>query len=198
VEWGKQPMIELSTSGGRGGVVTDAGFFALWDPGSFHGIDDYDSWWEEVFEELENHEDAGALVAFHDADGRYQAAVRVGSAAAAARLDEREALYRSASSGPHLFVSTGTAVISGIEYVGDELDIGLRFSLPAGRWQVEVARIDWEAEPGSRDGEGAPSPDALPDFVLILNPDERDSDGEGERPEAGAERADGARAPGAQ
>jgi hypothetical protein len=78
-------MIELGAAGGRGGIVTDAGFFALWDPAKFDEINDFDSWESEVFDKLEDHEDAGAIVAFHDADGAYQIAVRIGSPAAPAR-----------------------------------------------------------------------------------------------------------------
>jgi hypothetical protein len=165
-------MIELGADGGRGGVVTDAGFFALWDPAKFHEIDDFDSWESEVFDELEDHEDAGAIVSFHDADGVYQLVVRIGSATAPARLDDREARYRGTVTGPHLFVSAGAAMISGIEYVGDSQDVGLRVDLPAGRWSVVVTRIDWESEPDSRDGDGKPSPNALPDFVVVINPED--------------------------
>jgi hypothetical protein len=87
-------------------------------------------------------------------------------------LDEREERYRRSLSDPCLFVSAGQAVISGIEYICDIPDVGLHVELPAGRWGVAVARIDWEAEPGSRDGERRPSPNALPDIVLLINPAE--------------------------
>ena len=163
-------MIKVGTAGGRARIMTDAGFFAVWDPACFHGIDDFETWESEVFDELERHEDAGAIVSFHDADGRYDVVVRIGSAGEPAELDEHESRYRTTTTGPCLFKSSGLAVISGIEYVGDDLDVSLQVDLPAGPWSIVVTRIDWSAEPGSHDADGKPSATALPDFVLVINP----------------------------
>jgi len=164
-------MISLGADGGRAAVVTDAGMLTLWDPTSFHEIVDFDTWESVVSDEIEDHIDAGTVVCINDgSDGAYHVLARIGSAAAPAQLDEREARYQVSASGPHLFVSAGEAVISGIEYIRDDPDVGLHVELPAGRWSVVVARLDWEADPDSRDDDRRPSPTALPDFVLVINP----------------------------
>jgi hypothetical protein len=94
-------------------------------------------------------------------DGAFQVVARVGEAA---HLTERERQYLVVSSDPYLLVTTGGAVISGLEYVGAEADEGLRVPLPPGRWSVTVFMLDGEAEPDRTD--------PLPDFAILINPEE--------------------------
>ena len=44
-------------------------------------------------------------------------------------------------------------------------------AIPNGRWIVTVHLVDWAAEPGSVDTDGEPGPDALADFVVVLEPE---------------------------
>jgi hypothetical protein len=161
-------------------LATDAGLFGLWSPTSFHDIVDYETWEDALLddEDMVRHVVSGAFVPINiGGDGAYQFVVRVGSASAPAGLTERERPYLAVASEPYLFVATAGAVISGIEHVGDDPDIGLRVSLEPGRWRVTVALIDWAAEPGQRDDDGAPRPGALPDFVVLINPETGDDHG---------------------
>lgn len=151
---------------------TDAGLFGLWSPPAFGSIVDYDSWEAALLEDddIVGHIRAGVFVPINiGGDGAFQFLARVGSPAEPARLTEREQKYVVVVSEPYLFVAIGGAVVSGIEHVGAEPAAGLRIPLPAGRWQVAVALIDWGAEPGQRDSEGKPKPGALPDFTLLIN-----------------------------
>ena len=85
-------------------------------------------------------------------------------------LSEREARYLTVSSPqPYLFVSTGKAYVTGIEHVDSQPVPAAAVALGAGRWACSVHLIDWEAEPGMATDDG-PHPDALPDFVVLVNP----------------------------
>jgi hypothetical protein len=161
-------------------LATDAGLFGLWSPTSFHDIVDHETWEDALLddEDIVGHIVSGGFVPINiGGDGAYQFVARVGSASAPAGLTERERPYLAVASEPYLFVATAGAVISGIEHVGDDPDIGLRVSLEPGRWRVTVALIDWAAEPGQQDDDGAPKPGALPDFVVLINPEPGDHHG---------------------
>jgi len=156
-------------------LATDAGLFGLWSPTSFHDVVDYETWEAALLEDadIERHIAVGAFVPINiGGDGAYQFVARVGSTSAPAGLTEREHKYLTVMSDPYLFVAAAGAVISGIEHVGDDPDIGLRIPLEQGRWQVTVALVDWTAEPGAQDDDGAPKPGALPDFVVLINPED--------------------------
>jgi hypothetical protein len=154
-------------------IATGAGMLGLWDPASFREIVDYETWESALLEDqqIAGHISAGALVPVNiGGDGAFHVTARIGSTTAPAHLNEREARYQLVTSSPYRFLSAGTAVISGIEHIGAGADAGLTVELPAGHWLVAVALIDWQAEPGSRDGDGRPSTRALPDFILLINP----------------------------
>ncbi|GIF64742.1 hypothetical protein Ais01nite_27770 [Asanoa ishikariensis] len=160
-------------------LATDAGLFGLWSPTSFHDVVDYETWEAALLEDedIVRHIAIGAFVPINiGGDGAYQFVARVGSMSAPAELTERERKYLIVTSEPYLFVATAGAVISGIEHVGDDPDIGLRISLEPGRWQATVALIDWTAEPGQQDDDGAPKMGALPDFVVLINPESGHAD----------------------
>lgn len=151
---------------------TDAGMCALWDPASFTGIVDYDTWDAALGEDeqIEAHIGAGAFVPLNiEADHASRALMRVGESAT---LTEREARYVVVTSEPYLFVSTGEARVCGIERIGYPIEHdGFSLEVPPGGWAATVHLIDWAKEPGSRDPDGRPTPDALPDFVVLLVPD---------------------------
>ncbi|MEU8815103.1 hypothetical protein [Actinoplanes sp. NPDC048796] len=148
-----------------GTMVTDVAVGALWAPGAFDRIVDHD-------EDIAGHIAAGTLVPVDiESDGRFAFVARIGTAAAPARWTEREREYAYATSAPYLLTTAGGAVISGLEHVRADPSDGVRFPLPAGRWTVTVALIDWESEPGQTDDDGEPAPTALPDLTILLNPE---------------------------
>ncbi|MDG4822793.1 hypothetical protein O7635_13135 [Asanoa sp. WMMD1127] len=152
-------------------LATEAGLFGLWSPASFPPTTD---WEGELLddEDVMRHIAAGAFVPINiGADGAFQFVARVGSVAAPAGLSGRERRYAAVVSDAYRFVAPDhDAVISGIEHVGTET--GLRVPLPdCAHWRVRVALVDWAAEPGQQRADGGPGPDALPDFVVLLNPE---------------------------
>ena len=155
-------------------VATDAGMLALWDPQSFTGIVDYDTWDLQLGEDedVQRHIRAGSLVPVNiRSDGAFGVLVRIGAPDRPVRLTERESRYRLVSSGTYLFCSSGRLWLSGVEAVGAEAWPGtVRFDLPAGRYSVVIHLIAWEDEDGSVNEDGTPSPAALPDFVVLVAP----------------------------
>lgn len=157
-----------------GVMATDAGLGALWAPDSFASIVDYDTWESELLEDedIARHISDGALVPVNiGGDGAFQVVTRVGESSTHAELTDRERTYVVVASEPYLLITTGNAVVSGIEHVAAESNDGLRVPLPAGRWSVTISLIDWEAEPGQVDDGGQPAPTALPDFAILINPE---------------------------
>jgi hypothetical protein len=159
---------------GRSALVTDAGMLALWAPEPFAGVTGHDAWEAELLEDedLTRHIAAGHLVPLNvGADGAYGVAVRTGSVSEPAMLTEREFRYLYLTSEPYLLVSSGRAVVSGIEHVSGDARYGHAVAVPAGRWSVTVSVLDWELEPDAVDVRGRPAPSALPDFAVLLNPE---------------------------
>ncbi|MFE6039904.1 hypothetical protein [Streptomyces sp. NPDC056452] len=165
----QQPLDEVPVT-----VATDAGMFVLWNPQRFENVVDYDTWEDELLEDLDiaRHIQAGALVPLNvGGDGAFGVLVRSGTAIAQAGLTQREAAHCLVASQPYLFVSCGRALVGGIEEVsGDASDGVLEHSVPEGRYGVVVHLIDWQAEAGSQDEAGRPVPGALSDFVVLINP----------------------------
>lgn len=151
----------------------DAGLGGLWSPAAFAGVVDYDTWEAELLEDADiaRHITAGAFVPVNiGSDGAFQVLARVGTASAAADLTARERRYLVVSSEPYLFVADGDAMISGLEHVGADADVGVRVPLGPGRWSVTVALIGWADEPGQKEADGRAAATALPDFTLLINP----------------------------
>src|SRR5688572_3317417 len=101
--------------------TTDSGMVAVWQPERFHGIVDYNTWERELLEDedISGHIQQGAFVPLNvQADGAYDCAIRVGSAATPATLSDRESRYLLISSEPYLFRSCGILSISGLEHIG--------------------------------------------------------------------------------
>ncbi|MGW2016715.1 hypothetical protein [Streptomyces sp. NPDC001927] len=155
-------------------VATDAGMLVLWDPQRFEAVVDYDTWEDELLddEDIVRHIQAGALVPLNvGGDGAFSVLVRSGTAAAPARLTERETAHQPVASQPYLFVSRGRALVGGIEDVsGDAPDGVIEHPVPEGRHAAVVHLIDWQAEAGGQVKDGRPVPEALPDFVVLINP----------------------------
>jgi hypothetical protein len=142
----------------------------FWQPEAFSDVHDYDTWSPELEDDpdIARHIELGDCVPINI--GQDMAAafiVRVPEAGGIAELTEREATYLVVSSQPYLFVSHGSALLTGIEGVMGGLPQA-DVNLTAGRWAVTVHLIAWDDEPGAKAGDD-PGPDALPDFILLVN-----------------------------
>jgi hypothetical protein len=160
---------------GQRALITDAGMFALWDREAFLGAVDYDSWEAELVEDedIQRHIHAGHLVPIGiHSDGAFGFAARVGSVDAPAVPSERERRYLTVSSEPYRVRSPGRLHLSGIEHIHAEPEAAsvMALDVPAGDWAVTVHLLEWDSEPGMKDAQGRPTPDALPDFLVLLNP----------------------------
>jgi hypothetical protein len=155
--------------------ATDAGMHALWNPSRFTGITDYASWEDALLEDddIIQRVRAGELVPVNiGADGAFEFLVRVGTASQDPALTSRERRHLLVSSQSYLYLSDGTAHLTGIEHIcADPGPATPALTVPAGPSAVTVHLIDWGAEPGARDHQGKPASGALPDFVVLVSPE---------------------------
>lgn len=149
-------------------VTTGAGMLALWRGSAFADVDGYDAWEERVNERLAEAIESGELVPVGiQTDGAYGVRVAVAPDAPT----EREATYTVVTSEPYLLVADcGPVWLSGIEAVGDGQSSPMGLSLPEGRYSVRVSIIAWDEEPRAFGPDGRPGPDALPDFLVLVEP----------------------------
>jgi len=154
---------------------TGAGIAALWDPASFATITDYDTWEAALLEDddVVRYIERGSLVPICiGADFAGGVVVRCAANGHPAELTERERTYLYVSSEPYLFVSTGVGYVSGYEAIDNSPPPDLpRLDVPTGRHVATIHLLDWDAEPGASDEHGNPTEHALPDFVVLLNPE---------------------------
>ena len=171
---GSRDSDALSTDRLRGAFATDAGMHCLWRPSAFASVRDYDTWERQLGKDVDilRHITAGDFVPINiGADGAFEIEVRVGSVDSPATLSERERAYLDAESEPYRFTSDGELRLSGIEHVCADPDAHVgRLALAPGEYSVVVRLVGWDQEPGMRSSDGRPSPDALPDFIVIVNP----------------------------
>ena len=156
----------------RGTFATDAGMLALWNGECFDGVIDYETWEHELIEDadIERHIRAGAFVPIYiNSDGAFECVVRTADESGPACLSDREQQYHFMTSQPYLFRG-GEVRLSGIEKIeADPAGTIGRYSLKAQDYAVTVSMISWDDEPGAKDESGAPTPTALPDFVILMN-----------------------------
>ena len=156
-------------------AATDAGMHVLWNPARFTGITDYPTWETALLDDddITQRVQAGELVPINiRSDGAFQFLVRVGTAGQAPVLTSRERQYQLVSSQPYLYLSDGTACLSGIEHIGADLGPPVTtLAVPAGPCAVTIHLIDWNAEPGAKDAQGKPAAGALPDYVILISPE---------------------------
>ena len=157
-------------------AATDTGMHALWNPSRFSDITDYETWEHTLLEDddIRRRVRAGELVPVSTGgDGAFQFLVRVGTASRPATLTSRETQYLLASSQPYLYLSYGAARLTGLEHVcADPGPATPSLTVPAGPNAVTIHLIDWDAEPGARDDQGKPASAALPDFVVLVSPEQ--------------------------
>jgi hypothetical protein len=159
-----------------GVFATDAGMLCLWDPAAFAGVVDYDTWDEQLCEDkdLRRHIKGGHVVPINTnrgIDGAFAVHLRVGDGHTPAELTERESKYLLAESEPYLFICTGKFCVCALEHV--EAEPGRKVgsvTAPEGKYAVKVCFIGWDEEPGMKDKKGRPKRGALPDFVVLANP----------------------------
>ena len=154
-------------------LITGSAMFGVWDRGHFPRVVDYESWEAELLDDadIERHIDVGHFVPITIySDGAFEFEVRVGIVAEHCSLDQRERRYVIASSEPYLFRSAGELNVSASLFVdaAPEGPIG-RLEILAGDYDVTVHQIEWRKEPGATDEQGKPSPEALADFVVLVN-----------------------------
>jgi hypothetical protein len=157
-------------------AATDAGMHALWNPARFTGITDYQTWEDALLEDddITEHVRAGELVPINiGSDGAFQFLVRIGTPDQAPALTSREKQHLLASSQPYLYLSDGSARLTGIEHISADPGPDTRaLTIPAGPNAVTIHLIDWDTEPGARDARGKPASRALPDFVILISPED--------------------------
>lgn len=104
-------------------------------------------------------------------DGPWDMEVRVGTAAAPARLTEREHRLVKAASRDYLYRASSFVCFGGMEKVESwpPTEVGV-IDVDSGEYVANIHWLDWELEPDVVGPRGQRSPDALPDFVVLLNP----------------------------
>ena len=167
-------QLSPSVGGLRGAYVTDAGMLALWIPTAFQGVTDYDTWERELLDndDIQRHIRLGAFVPINiNSDGCFEVEVRVGAVGNRSVINERERKFLFVTSEPYLLRSQSKVCLSGIEHVEREpsQQVG-RLDLPPGDYSAVIHMIGWDEEPGSRTDDGKPTANALPYFLVILNP----------------------------
>lgn len=155
-------------------VGTDAGMIAIWVSSAFATIQDQESW-EEVFlsdEAIVNLITRGKLAPINiNADGAFQVVVRIGNTEQVEGLSEREKGFVFLTSQAYRLDIDSKVCVSGIEDVSSTgHDHRCCFEPVQGEYSVVIHMIDWEAEPGMKENDGSPGPNALSDFVVIINP----------------------------
>lgn len=151
-------------------VRTNAGMCALWQPESFE-FDEFEDWedWATENQNLTASATSGLFVPINvGGDGVFQIAVRWDRDAGLIESEQRCLL---AVSDPYLVVSQGRLVLGGLEDVGDaEFASSNAIPIAAGRYAVTINLIDWKADLPSVDSSGKPTENALPDFVIVIEP----------------------------
>jgi hypothetical protein len=152
---------------------TDAGMWLLWQPQAFASVRDFESWAAELEDDPDilRHVGHGDCVPINIGQDMAAAfVVRVADATGPATLAERESAYLVVSSEPYLLVSHGAVALTGIEDVRGD-GSSAQVALAEGQWAATVHLLAWDDEPGMK-VDGQPSQEALPDFLVLLNPAE--------------------------
>lgn len=149
-------------------LAADCGMWGLWSFDAYGYIDDYDKW-DKLFcedEDIEKQVLTGSFVPFYiHSDGVCSFVVKVDEP-----LSERESKFVCVKSEKYLFRAKGKTFLSGTENIGEDADDEscLAIDLPEGNYAVTAHLISWDEEPGAYLENGEVSPDALPDFVILI------------------------------
>lgn len=158
--------VTIGVSSGVPTVATNAGMLALWRTSAFADVDGHDAWEARVNDRLGDAIRRGELVPVGiQADGAFGVRVVVEPDGPS----ERELRYAVLTSEPYLLVADGSEVcMGGLEHVGDRTASPLTISLPEGRYSVRAMLVAWDEEPDAIGPDGLPTPDALPDFLVMV------------------------------
>lgn len=149
-------------------LSTMSGMWALWDYETYKDVNDYDKW-EPLFcddEDILRQIMQNSFVPVYiSEDGCRSFVLKVDE-----ELNEREKQYTVASSDEYFFHSNGKVVLSGIDSIDTNINNDvMEINLPEGNYSVSVYLLAWDEELGAYLENGEVSPNALPDFVLIVN-----------------------------
>ena len=155
-------------------LLTDSGMWAVWEPAYFSHVVDYESWEKELIEDASilHHVSTGALVPINlHSDGVYEFELRIGDLTEPATLSQREKSLLVVSSAFYKLKVRRKICVSGLEYIGQHIDEELTACLvaPTNTYAVSAHIIEWDKEEDSKDINGNPSSNALPDFVILAN-----------------------------
>lgn len=148
---------------------TASGMWALWDYDTYKNVNSYEEW-EPLFcedQDIEKQISKHAFVPINICeDGCYAFAVKVNEP-----LSDREEKYLCVKSEEYLFHSNGKAIVSGIDHIESSISEKhcICLDLPEGYYSVVVCLISWDEEPNAYLPDGSISPDALSDFVVLIN-----------------------------
>lgn len=152
-------------------IPTSSAMWGLWDYEEYKTVVTYEDWHalfcenEAIKEQVSK---AKFVPIYIHSDGCYQFKVKIDEP-----LSSREKQYVFMQSQEYLFESSGRAVLSGIEGINRMVSTsdGIIFDLSRGNYAVSICMVDWDKEPSMKLPNGAPSPDALPDFIVLVNSD---------------------------
>lgn len=158
-----------------GVVGTVAGMHVLWTPTPARRWRDLASWPRDpaARSELRWMVRSAVMVPIHlQVSGAFAFAVRVGSQDVPAQLTDREDKCRALISAPYrLRTPSGRLFLSGVERLQTMQPVeSLRLDVRPGDYAVTIHLIDVDLDPQSKAADGSWRPDALPDFVLTLQP----------------------------
>ena len=149
---------------------TDSGMLGLWDYSTYQHIDDYEIWEPEFVEDVDiirNIKNATYVPININSDGAYSVEIKFNELCA---LSERENRYLIVTSQPYLLKTNGKIALSGMETVGREPVNNIKiFDVEPGEYIVRIHLIAWDEEPGSKDADGKPTENALPDFTVFIS-----------------------------
>ena len=150
-------------------LSTGCGMWALWDYEEYKNITSYEEW-ENLFlsdnDIIKQISNSKFVPIYIHTDGIFQFRVKINE-----QLSEREQKYVIATSEEYLIKTEGRLYLSGIEYIGNEVkeDEGIRLNLKSDSYSVKIHIIEWDKEPGMRLEDGSASIEALPDFTILIN-----------------------------
>lgn len=148
---------------------TASGMWGLWNYDTYKHVDDYDKW-EPLFcedEDIVKQIESYCFVPIYIfEDGCRSFTIRIDE-----EISEREKKYICVQSEEYLLKSTGRVIVSGIEKIEQKISSErvIELDLPEGYYSVKIYLIAWDEEPGAYLDDGEISPNALSDFVVIIN-----------------------------
>lgn len=149
-------------------LTTMSGMWAVWDYETYKNVYDYDEW-EKLFcedEDIKKQIEKKTFVPIYIfEDGCCGFNVKIDE-----ELNEREKKYICVKSEQYLLKSSGKIVVSGIENIGKDVKPteSIIINLAEGNYTVQIYMLSWDEEPGSYLSNGEVSPNALPDFVVLI------------------------------